>query len=158
MERRSIKWTHTNACMFVRYDKKLYLGQGVCVHTGSSQARGWRACACVRAAARDVSEPLLLSGLPGMPGLQESCHKRFRSQLRPDERLARMRAEAGGNRASEQKGATRGTRWNNYPTSCSGSGHYGTSALFCPRLGRVSGVKWGCVVPGVTDNSPRAHT
>lgn len=45
MERGSIKWTHTCACMFVRYDKKSFIWGRVCVsirafyrHEGSVRA------------------------------------------------------------------------------------------------------------------------
>lgn len=48
------------------------------------------------------------------------------------------------------------------PTSCFGSGHYRLRTLFGIFLSRVcvcvSEVKWGCLEPGVGDNSPRADT
>lgn len=69
--------TNMRACMFVRYDKRLYLGQRASVHVcpyalGFLDAIGVCVCVCVCIyfTVKDVREPLLLSSLRGMPSLQ----------------------------------------------------------------------------------------
>lgn len=64
-------------CVFVRYDKSLYLGQCVSVAACWYVLGFLDASVCVRACTffsyftvKDVREPLLLSGLRGMPSLQ----------------------------------------------------------------------------------------
>lgn len=76
-----------------------------------------------------MEEPLLLSGLQGMPGLQLHSPRKLSQTVwvtaLPDEEAHADASGGMGSRSGEGE-----MRQNNYPTSCFGNGHYPTSALF----------------------------